>query len=244
MQQEIYQSKPIAYLGAPYSHPDSKLRSFRLRAVTQLAFDLFQQGRMIYSPLTHNIPIDYLGFHGDHRTWLEFDHSMLSRCNSLIVFKLPGWEESKGLKAELAKATEFKMPIEEIIPSDEFLERISRQGENDLLQSLQQAINQIAKERDWEQFHSPKNIAMSLQVEASEVAEHFIWLSEKQSSALPLQTKQAVLEELGDVFVNLLHLSDKLEVNLIDAALQSLEKIQKKYPADIWKGRQTKCNIV
>lgn len=73
-----YPTTTIAYLGAPYSHSNSDIRNFRLRAVTQLAFDLFKQGRMVYSPLTHNIPIDSLGFYGDHQTWLEFDHAMLN----------------------------------------------------------------------------------------------------------------------------------------------------------------------
>lgn len=102
------------------------------------------------------------------------------------------------------------------------------------------AINQMTLERDWAQFHSPKNLAMSLQVEASEIAEHFTWLTEAQSYDLTSSKKQEVAEELGDVFINLILLSDKLGIDLLTATRDKIEKIKQKYPADLSKGKAIK----
>lgn len=102
----------IAYLACPYSHPDPKIKQLRHAAVTRVAYNLMSKGILVYSPLTHNIPIDQLGIHGNWLTWKDFDHEMLSRCNRLIVLKLPGWEESKGLAAEIAHANKIGIPVE------------------------------------------------------------------------------------------------------------------------------------
>lgn len=101
-------------------------------------------------------------------------------------------------------------------------------------------INEMTEERDWAQFHSPKNLAMNLQVESSEVAEHFTWLTEPESYQLSFQKKQEVSEELGDVFINLVQLSDKLGIDLIDAAVQKIAKIKVKYPAALSRGKALK----
>lgn len=115
---------PIAYLGAPYTDPDPNIRQFRMRAVTQLVDDLFEQTRLVYSPLTHNLSIDPIGIFRDYKTWLSFDHNMLSRCNSLIIFKLPGWKESRELSVEIDLAKSLNLIIEEIEPTEEFLAEI------------------------------------------------------------------------------------------------------------------------
>ncbi len=122
------EKKPIYYLAAPYTHPNPEVRDWRVRAVTKMTYQLFKAGRLIYSPLTHNIEIDKLGIFGDFKTWLSFDHGMLSRLDGLIIFKIPGWNESKGLKAELEFAQSLKLPIEEIIPSQEFMDSVSEKN--------------------------------------------------------------------------------------------------------------------
>lgn len=102
----------IAYLACPYSHPNPKIKERRHAIVNRIAFDLISQGIFVYSPLTHNVPIDQLGIHGNWITWKDFDHEMLSRCDRLIVLKLPGWEDSKGVNAEINQAKELGLPIE------------------------------------------------------------------------------------------------------------------------------------
>lgn len=97
-------SNTIAYLGAPYSHPNPEVQLARLEATTKMALQLFKQGRFVYSPLTHNIAIVRFGLKGDFSTWGEFDLTMLARCDELLVYTLPGWKESKGLAAEIAFA--------------------------------------------------------------------------------------------------------------------------------------------
>jgi len=81
---------------------------------------------------------------------------------------------------------------------------------------------------------------MNLQIEAAEVAEHFVWLTEAQSHQLTPTQKQNVADELGDVFLTLLSLSDKIGVDLIAACLQKIEKIKQKYPVALSKGKAIK----
>jgi NTP pyrophosphatase (non-canonical NTP hydrolase) len=87
---------------------------------------------------------------------------------------------------------------------------------------LRQALRQFAAERDWERFHSPKNLAMALASEAGELLEHFQWLSEAESDALSPQVKQAVSEELADVYLYLIQLADRLSIDLSTAAKQKI----------------------
>jgi len=226
--------KPICYLGAPYSDPDPKIRQFREQAVTQKVFDLWKKGILVYSPLTHNCPVDRLGVFGDYQTWLDFDHSMLSRCDKLLFLKLPGWEKSKGLQAEMAFAKQLGLPIKAIEVEPEFLEKISTmESPESALSQIVKKINQMCEERDWDSFNSPKNLSMSLQVEASEVAEHFTWITEEQSEHLSPSKKQEVADELADVFINLAHLSDKLGIDLFAVTHQKIEKIKQRYPIKI-----------
>lgn len=108
------------------------------------------------------------------------------------------------------------------------------------LQPLILALRDFAKERDWEQFHSPKNLASALSVEAAELLEHFQWLTEEQSRSLTDGKKGEVAQELADVFLYLLQLSDKLGVNLLEAARAKLVANGQKYPADRARGSSKK----
>lgn len=105
---------------------------------------------------------------------------------------------------------------------------------------LRDRLRAFAAERDWEQFHSPKNLSMALMVEVAELMEHFQWLTEAQSAALPTETRQAVSEELADCLLYLVRLSDQLGVDLREAALLKLEKNAAKYPADLVRGSAKK----
>lgn len=106
--------------------------------------------------------------------------------------------------------------------------------------SLQAALRDFARERDWEQFHSPKNLAAALSVEAAELLEHFQWLTEEQSRTLPSEKRAQAAEELADVLLYALQLADKLGVDPLDAAWKKLAINEQKYPVDRARGRSTK----
>lgn len=110
---------------------------------------------------------------------------------------------------------------------------------SDLLM-LRDKLRAFAEARDWDQFHSPKNLSMALMVEAAELMEHFQWLTEAQSAELPADAKQAVGEELADILLYLVRLSDRLSIDLRKAALLKLEKNALKYPAEQVRGSAKK----
>ncbi|HET6806496.1 MAG TPA: nucleotide pyrophosphohydrolase [Frateuria sp.] len=106
--------------------------------------------------------------------------------------------------------------------------------------SLQEALRAFAREREWEPFHSPKNLASALSVEAGELLEHFQWMTEQQSRALDGRKTEAVSEEAADIFLYLLQLTDKLDIDLLAAARRKLEINAAKYPVDLAKGSSKK----
>lgn len=104
------------------------------------------------------------------------------------------------------------------------------------IQELQTALRRFAEERDWGQFHSPKNLAASLSIEAAEVLEHFQWLTEEQSRQMDEGQREAVAEEIADVLLYLLQLSDKLAIDPLQAAWDKLAVNEQRYPADKTRG--------
>jgi len=108
------------------------------------------------------------------------------------------------------------------------------------LEELKMRLRAFAKERDWDQFHAPKNLAMALSVEVAELVEHFQWLSEDQSKSLDEKTKAEVADEIADVQVYLIRLADKLDVDILDAVGQKIEKNKAKYPVDKVRGKSKK----
>lgn len=108
------------------------------------------------------------------------------------------------------------------------------------LPQLQAAIEKFAKDRDWDQFHSPKNLAMALSVEASELVELFQWLTEEQSKQLSGEKVGMLRDELADTFIYLLKISRHYNVNLVEAAFSKLEKSALKYPVEKSKGSNKK----
>ena len=108
------------------------------------------------------------------------------------------------------------------------------------LAALTRAVRAFAKERDWEQFHTPKNLAIGVSVESAELMEEFHWLTPEQSAALPAATQQAVRHEMADVLIYLVLLADKLGVDLLAAAGEKLAINATKYPAERVRGKATK----
>ena len=97
---------------------------------------------------------------------------------------------------------------------------------------LRDALREFARARDWDKFHTPKNLAAALSVEAAELLEHFQWLTPEQSAELTSKARAGVREELADVLLYLIRLADKLDVDLIEAAQAKLVINARKYPAD------------
>ncbi len=98
------------------------------------------------------------------------------------------------------------------------------------IDELSRALRLFADERDWNRYHSPKNLAMALSVEVAELVEHFQWLSQEESRQLPPACGAAVREELADVFIYLVRLADRLNVDLLAAATDKMILNAKKYP--------------
>jgi NTP pyrophosphatase (non-canonical NTP hydrolase) len=108
------------------------------------------------------------------------------------------------------------------------------------LTQLRDALRQFADERDWDQFHSPKNLAAALAVEAAELLERFQWLTEDQSRKLSPEDLARVREEMADVLNYLVRLADKLDVNLLEAAREKIALNAVKYPVETARGNARK----
>jgi dCTP diphosphatase len=108
------------------------------------------------------------------------------------------------------------------------------------LTELRDSLRRFAEERDWDQFHSPKNLASALSVEAAELLERFQWLTEDESRNLSPAELGKVREEMADVLNYLVRLADKLDVNLVEAAREKIKLNAAKYPADKARGSARK----
>jgi dCTP diphosphatase len=101
----------------------------------------------------------------------------------------------------------------------------------DSLNNLRNRLREFAKERDWDKFHSPKNLSMALIAEAAELIEHFQWLTQEESAQLPEEKLKEVEQELADILIYLVRISDKLGIDLVEAAHKKVELNKIKYPA-------------
>jgi dCTP diphosphatase len=110
----------------------------------------------------------------------------------------------------------------------------------DDLRALRDRLDRFVAERDWDQFHTPKNLAMALIAEAAELLEHFQWLTPEESRALPETVRAEVELEIADVLLFLLRLCDKLDIDPLQAATKKLDLNARKYPVDKARGRATK----
>lgn len=110
------------------------------------------------------------------------------------------------------------------------------------LEELRVRVSEFASERDWEQFHSPKNLSMALIVEAAELVEHFQWMKQDDSYDLPKDKLDAVGEELADILVYLIRIADRLDIDLIKAARNKIKSNEAKYPVEMVRGSSKKYN--
>src|SRR5690554_4057880 len=108
------------------------------------------------------------------------------------------------------------------------------------LEAVRQRLREFAEARDWDQFHSPKNLSMALSVEASELVECFQWLTEEQSKSLSAQQLAAVTDEIADVKLYLIRLADKFGVDISTAIEQKILKNEATYPDEKVKGSSKK----
>lgn len=110
------------------------------------------------------------------------------------------------------------------------------------IENLQDKLIAFAQERDWEKFQSPKNLSMALSVEASELMEHFQWLTEEESHNLDAQKKQDAAFEIADIFLYTLLLARRMDIDICQIAEQKIQINNQRYPADLVKGSAKKYN--
>ena len=104
---------------------------------------------------------------------------------------------------------------------------------------INKEIKSFVDERDWDQFHSPKNLSMALSVEASELVEIFQWLNNKDIEENKEKIHQAVKEEVVDIFYYVVRMCPKMDINLEDAFYEKMKKNKLKYPSEIYKGKSS-----
>jgi dCTP diphosphatase len=105
------------------------------------------------------------------------------------------------------------------------------------VEQLKQRLREFAQARDWEQFHSPKNLAMALSVEVAELVEHFQWLTEAQSREVGAKVHEEVAMEIADIFIYLLRLADQLDIDPMQSAIRKIEINEQRYPVELSRGK-------
>lgn len=110
------------------------------------------------------------------------------------------------------------------------------------LNDIKKRLRKFAAERDWDQFHSPKNFSMAMIVECAELVEHFQWLTDEQSKQLAAETLDEVSLEMADILIYLIRLADVLEVDLLKTVNRKIALNAEKYPIEKAKGLATKYN--
>ena len=112
----------------------------------------------------------------------------------------------------------------------------------DELIKIKERLRKFVSDRDWDKYHTPKNLAAALVVEAGELLEHFQWLSEEESKNLDSDKIEKVSEEIADVFIYLILLSDKLGLDIFEVTNRKIDINEKKYPAEKVRGSSRKYN--
>ena len=110
------------------------------------------------------------------------------------------------------------------------------------LEKIKEIIRKFANDRDWNKFHTPKNLSMALSVEASELVEIFQWLSQEESKNINSKDIQNVKDEVADILIYLIRITDKLDIDLEEAVLEKIKKNSDKYPVEVSKGNAVKYN--
>ncbi|MCR9884030.1 nucleotide pyrophosphohydrolase [Vibrio sp. Vb2535] len=110
------------------------------------------------------------------------------------------------------------------------------------LKHLTNKLSEFAMERDWDKFHSPKNLSMALAGEVGELVEVFQWLTEEESKVLTAEQKERAEEEIADVFLYLLRIADKLDIDIVEASNKKINVNKAKYPVELCYGTAKKYN--
>lgn len=108
------------------------------------------------------------------------------------------------------------------------------------IETLKEILREFAREREWDQFHTPKNLSMALIAEAAELVEHFQWVEGSISHLLEEKVRPSVEEEIADIFIYLVRIADKLDIDLYSAAERKIAINARKYPADKVRGSARK----
>ena len=108
----------MIYLASPYSDPDPAVREARFDAACAHTATMIRAGRLVYSPIVHSHPLANHGLGADWDFWAAHDRAMLGLCEALVVLELPGWQQSVGVRAEVAIARELGLPVEVVDPAD------------------------------------------------------------------------------------------------------------------------------
>ena len=112
------------------------------------------------------------------------------------------------------------------------------------INNMQKQLSDFADERDWDQFHNPKNLAMALSVEASELVEIFQWLTPEQAKVVMSSSEsEHVKEEMADIMIYLIRMADKLNIDLEKAVADKIVKNAEKYPIKLARGNAKKIKI-
>ncbi len=110
------------------------------------------------------------------------------------------------------------------------------------LEKIKKIITEFASERNWDKYHTPKNLSMALSVEASELVEIFQWLTQEESKNIDSKDIQSVKDEIADILIYLIRIADKLDIDLEKAVLEKIKKNGEKYPVELSKDNVVKYN--
>ncbi len=110
------------------------------------------------------------------------------------------------------------------------------------LEKIKKIITEFASERNWDKYHTPKNLSMALSVEASELVEIFQWLTQEESKNIDSKDIQSVKDEVADILIYLVRIADKLDIDLEEAILEKIKKNADKYPVELSKDNAVKYN--
>ena len=111
----------VSYLACPYAHADPQVKLFRHKLVNYYTQQYLLKGQLVYSPLTHNIPLHPTDIEQTWDIWSTFDKAMLARCNTLIVLQTDGWQQSVGVTAEIEFAKTLYLPITFLQPDTQII---------------------------------------------------------------------------------------------------------------------------
>ena len=174
----------------------------------------------------------------------EYNFSVVEKyiksCFKVFILELPNWKDDLVLQEELELAKDLGKELIFLKPSNKVMSCYKDGIKNSQYMELVAKANKLFDERDWQNFHSPKNLAIDLSIEANEVLEHFCWNTCEDSKNLPSDTLSKVEDEIGDVMLVFSSLSELLGIDPLKACWNKIDEIAAKYPADKFRGSTKK----